>query len=285
MAILKARARDTNISERERWASLIGGGSLVAYGLVRRDLSGVALAALGSGFLLRGATGHCDMYEALGVNTAERSYEKGTGRHVTIPYELGIRVDRSITIQKSAEEVYSFWRNLENLPRFMDHLQSVRVIDDKRSHWVAEAPVGSTVEWDAEIINEIPNEVIGWRSLPGADVDNAGSVRFEPAAKGPGTEVKVSLQYNPPAGSLGAAVARLFGEEPSKQIEDDLRRFKELMETGNVTTKSSSKHRPNFTVDPKRAKAGQMWDRDAVTQSSEESFPASDPPSWTPETL
>jgi uncharacterized membrane protein len=234
---------------------------------------------------MRGATGHCDMYEALGVNTADRDYRKGTGRHVTIPYELGIRVDRAITIDKAPEEVYAFWRNLENLPRFMDHLESVRVIDDRRSHWVAKAPVGTTVEWDAEIINEIPNELIAWRSLEGADVDNAGSVRFEPAANGRGTEVKVSLQYNPPAGSLGAAVARLFGEEPSKQIEDDLRRFKELMETGNVTTKSSSKHRPNFTVDPKRAKAGKMWDRDAVTQSSEDSFPASDPPSWTPETL
>jgi Predicted integral membrane protein len=285
MAILRTKTQDTNVGEVERWASLIGGSSLVAYGLVRRDLSGVALAALGSGFLLRGATGHCDMYEALGVNTADRLRAKGTGRHVTIPYELGIRVDRAITINKSPEELFSFWRNLENLPRFMEHLESVQVIDDKKSHWVAKAPAGITVDWDAEIINEIPNQLIGWRSLAGADVDNAGSVHFDPAPNGRGTEVKISLQYNPPAGSLGAAVARLFGEEPSKQIDDDLHRFKELMETGNVTTKSSSKHRPNFTVDPKRAQAGKTWDRDAVTQSSEDSFPASDPPSWTPETL
>jgi uncharacterized membrane protein len=286
MAILKATRHDTNVSEIERWASLIGGSSLVAYGLIRRDLGGVALAALGGGFLVRGATGHCDMYSALGVNTADRDFKpKGTGRHVTIPYELGIRVDRSIVIDKSPEELYAFWRNLENLPRFMQHLESVRVIDDKRSHWVAKAPVGTTVEWDAEIINDIPNKLIAWRSLEGADVDSAGSVHFDPAPNGRGTVVRVSLQYNPPAGTLGAAVARLFGEEPSKQIEDDLRRFKELMETGNITTKSSSKHRPNFTVDPKRAQTGKMWDRDAVTQASEESFPASDPPSWTPETL
>ncbi|HUS08528.1 MAG TPA: SRPBCC family protein [Bryobacteraceae bacterium] len=285
MAILTSKAQGTNVGEMERWASLIGGSSLIAYGLVRRDLRGAALAALGSGFLLRGSTGHCQMYQALGVNTAEEGFAKGTGRHVTIPYELGIRVDRAITINKAPEELFNFWRNLENLPAFMDHLDSVRILDDRRSHWIAKAPAGTTVEWDAEIINEIPNEVIGWRSLEGADVDNAGSVRFAPSAEGRGTEVKISLQYNPPAGSLGAAVARLFGEDPGRQIRDDLRRFKELMEKGNITTKSSNKQRANFSADPTTGKTGKVWDRDAVTQSSEESFPASDPPSWTPETL
>src|SRR4051794_28608416 len=116
MAMLKAKTQDTNINEAERWASLIGGSSLIAFGLARRNLSGFALAAIGGGLVFRGATGHCDVYEAVGVNTA-----KGTGRRVSIPYELGIRVDESIFIRKPREEVYRFWRNLENLPKFMRH--------------------------------------------------------------------------------------------------------------------------------------------------------------------
>jgi uncharacterized membrane protein len=190
-----------------------------------------------------------------------------------------VRVDEEISIHKAPEELYCFWKNLENLPRFMQHLQSVKVLDERVSHWVARGPAGFSVEWDAEIVNDIENEIIGWRSLKGSQVDNGGSVRFEPMSDG-GTMLKVSLQYNPPAGFVGARIARLFGEAPERTIAEDLRRFKELMETGNITSTVRSTRRSS----PGRSKVT-PWDRDAVQHASEESFPASDPPSWTPEAL
>jgi uncharacterized membrane protein len=146
----------------------------------------------------------------------------------------GIKVEKTVVIDRSPEDVWSFWRDFENLPRFMEHLESVHVLDDRRSHWVARGPAGSHVEWDAEIHNEIPGQLIAWRSLPGADVDNAGSVHFAPAYGGRGTQVRVVLSYEPPVGRLGAAVATLFGEEPGQQVEDDLRRLKQVLEAADV---------------------------------------------------
>jgi uncharacterized membrane protein len=139
-------------------------------------------------------------------------------------------------INKAPEELYRFWRNFENLPRFMNHLESVTPLGGDRSHWVAKAPAGARVEWDAEVYNEKENELIAWRSLEDADVNNAGSVRFRRAPNGRGTEVKVVLNYEPPGGKIGAAIAKLFGEEPGQQIEEDLHRFKQLMEAGEVPT-------------------------------------------------
>jgi uncharacterized membrane protein len=288
MQILQARKPNTNVSEVERWLSLVGGSGLVAFGLARRNSAGFGLAALGGSLLWRGATGHCPMYETLGVNTAERGYTKGTGSRAGVPYELGIRVDHEIRVNKPVEDVYGFWRDLTNLPRFMDHLECVKAIDDRISHWQAKGPLGTSVEWDAEIVNDIPEKVIGWRSLEGSEVDTGGSVRFESSHDGTGTLVKVSMQYNPPAGQLGEWIAALFGESPRKTVAEDLQRFKELMETGNVHTKTkvSAKRRKAMTPNARYSgPSGKMWERDAVTSSSEESFPASDPPSWTPETL
>ena len=284
MRVLQAKKPNTNVGEAERWLSLIGGSSLVAFGLARRNSAGFGLAALGGSLLWRGATGHCPMYQTLGMSTAARGYGKGTGSRAGVPYELGIRVDNEVSINKPVSELYSFWRDLSNLPKFMDHLQSVQEVSDRVSHWTAKGPAGINVAWDAEIVNDIPDKVIGWRSLEGSDVDNGGSVRFE--SNGTGTVVKVSLQYNPPAGQLGEWVARMFGENPKKTITEDLQRFKELMETGNVMTKTSKKKRSSMSRNVKQSgSSGKVWERDAVTSSSEESFPASDPPSWTPETL
>lgn len=147
-----------------------------------------------------------------------------------------IHVKKTVTVNRKAEELYRAWHDIESLPRFMSHLQSVRVSGPKRSHWIAKGPGGTTVEWDAEIIDERPNELIAWQSLPGADVYNTGSVRFRRAPGGRGTEVTVELEYKPPASAAGAAIAQLFGAEPGQQIQEDIRRFKQIMEAGEVST-------------------------------------------------
>ncbi|HEX3035809.1 MAG TPA: SRPBCC family protein [Thermodesulfobacteriota bacterium] len=225
MEIMKHKS-DENVGETERWVSMITGVALLLYGLRLWSRGSLPTALLGGSLIYRGATGYCPMYEALGVSTS------GRGK----PYGRGVKVKRAMMINKPAEELYRFWRDFENLPRFMNYLESVRVIDDKRSHWVAKAPAGTTVEWDAEITVDRENEMIGWRSIEGSEVDNAGYVRFDRAPGKGGTVVRVSLQYNPPAGKVGATVAKLFREEPEQQIKEDLYRFKQLMETGEIAT-------------------------------------------------
>lgn len=143
-------------------------------------------------------------------------------------------VRKSITINRPAEEIYQFWRNFENLPRFMNHLKAVTISADNHSHWVAKGPAGTEVEWDAEITEEIPGQLIAWRSLAGATVENEGSVRFEPATGGRGTVVRVHLNYRPPGGQVGATIAKLLGEAPENQIPGDLHRIKQLLETGEI---------------------------------------------------
>lgn len=226
-------ARDekpVNVGSSERWVSAVGGGALALYGLKRGGLGGTALFLLGGAMVYRGATGHCHGYAALGMDTS------GGPAEPEQYFERGIHVEQSVSIQKSPWELYAFWKDFENLPTFMAHLKSVKKLDDKRSHWEAKAPAGMTVKWDAEIINDEPNALIAWRSLGGATVDNAGSVRFVPGPEGRGTEVKVVLDYIPPAGRFGAMVAKLFGEHPAAQVREDLRRFKRLMETGEIAT-------------------------------------------------
>jgi len=202
---------------------------MAIFGLSRGTTGGVLLAGLGAALAYRGATGHCDVYESLGMSSVEHR------QRTSIPSGQGVKVEESVTILKPREELFAFWRRLENLPRIMPHLVSVTEQGGNRSHWVACGLAGN-VEWDAEIINERPNELIAWRSLDDSEVATAGSVHFEPAPGDRGTEVKVVLSYNPPAGQLGAGIAWLAGRDPESQIREDLRTFKRLMETGTVPT-------------------------------------------------
>jgi uncharacterized membrane protein len=231
----KPTGSSINVGQVERWASAVGGGALAVYGLTRGSLGGIALALVGAALVQRGYSGHCNLYEAIGYNSAGDPSLRNRD-NVSVPAERGIKLEQSVTINRPAGELYRFWRDFENLPRFMHHLEAVHTTGEGRSHWVAKGPAGTKVEWDAEVYNEKEGELIAWRTLEGSQVASAGSVRFEAAGGGRGTTVRVVLKYDPPGGALGAAVARLFGENPEQQISEDLRRFKQLMETGETTT-------------------------------------------------
>jgi len=177
----------------------------------------------------------------LDVVAAQRLSAKSDSKQGDVEFE-GIPVIRTITISKSPDEVYAFWRNFENLPSFMHHSEAVHSYGDHASHWVAKAPGGRTVEWDAEVTDDIPGSLIAWRSLERSDVDNSGCVRFERATGGRGTTVTVELRYQPPAGALGAVVAKMFGEEPGVQIAHDLRALKQILEVGEIVHSDASIH-------------------------------------------
>ena len=209
---LRGQQRENNGDSGVRaYASIGTGAALAVFGASRRSWPGAALAAAG-GFLV---------YQ--GFRDTHKSASP-------------IHVERAFTINKPVGEVYRFWRNFENLPKFMRHLRSVTRTGDRVSHWEARAPMGTSIGWDAEITDERENDYIVWRSLEGGAVEHRGSVQFRPAPYAGGTEVIVSLDYRPPAGKLGAAFARLFGTNPEQQVREDLRRFKQLMETGEIPT-------------------------------------------------
>ena len=220
------RSQRINVSTPERWVSAFGGGALLAYGARHHSWNRALLMAAGGGLLHRAVTGQCQLYKALNVNAAANGENSVTSVH----HGEGIKLEHAVAIRRSPQELYRFWRNVENLPTFMKNLESVRVLNDGRSHWVVRAPAGKTVEWDAEIHNEIENELIAWRSLEGAGINNAGSVRFRALPDGL-TEVKVAMSFEPPFGRFGLEVAKLVGEDPAPQLRDDLWRFKQMMET------------------------------------------------------
>lgn len=233
-----------NIGNTERQITMIAGAAL---GLLaaRKPLSlqALVMAAAGGALLHRGLSGYCALYNLLGIDT-RRSTD-----HPSAPAKdyltKSIHVEESITIMKSPQELYNFWRNFENLPKFMRHLKDVRKIDDKRSHWVASGPMNYSVEWDAEIINDEPNSLIAWRTVGDAEVDNAGSVRFVGMPQEQGTELRVTIDYIPPAGKVGFVVARLFGKDPQQEIRKDLRRCKQLLEAGEIATNAQGEPRAN----------------------------------------
>lgn len=216
---------ETNMGDIERIVSAAAGGALIAYGVYRKDLLGAVLGLVGGTFAVRGAVGHCMAFDALGIDHSDQKI--GVQKMLSGK----INVKKAVTVNKSAEELYKFWRDFENLPKFMNHLESVTKRDNLYSHWKAKAPLGYTVEWDAEITNEVENRLIEWKSTEGADIPNSGKVEFHPTSDR-GTEITVSINYDAPGGKLGSLFAKIFGETPQQQVEEDLRRFKRLMEAG-----------------------------------------------------
>jgi uncharacterized membrane protein len=232
--LMEAADKTTNINSDERLATILGGSAIILVGLSRRGWSGVALVAAGAGLVYRGVSGYSYCYAALGKKHLGATMG-GSGRlSRSIPGHGGVLVEKSVTISATPDKCYLFWRKFENLPRIMPHLESVVQISKTQSNWVARAPLGQTVSWSAEMIRDEFAHYIAWRSLTGSDIENSGSVRFIPTPDGRGTEVKVILEYHPPAGKMGATVAALLGGDPKLQVEDDLHRFKLLMENDST---------------------------------------------------
>jgi uncharacterized membrane protein len=213
--------RSTSLQDAESWFALGTGALLLLVGASRRSASGALLVASSAPLLYRGVTGR---WPATGDGDTK----------VALAGDRGVHVRESIRLEVPVDQAFRFWRNLEGLPAFMSHLERVTATSNGRSHWVARGPAGMRVEWDAEIINEVENRILAWRSLPNSDVVTAGSVNFDTVRVGRSTQVTVHLQYAPPAGKAGALIASLFGCEPSQTIREDMRHFKQLLEGGEI---------------------------------------------------
>ncbi len=220
-----------NVGHAERWASAVAGGLLVAHGLRRGNFGGLALAVLGGALAYRGFSGHCQAYQTLNIDTS--------GKHRSDDEEAvhkGILVKHACTINRSAEEIYDFLQQPANHLKFTEGVESVSKSDDGTWHWAIKGPLGSTWTFDSKRINEEPGHLIAWKSLPGGDVDNAGSYRLVPAFGDQGTEVTLEVNYEPAGGAVGVAISKLLGHDPNARVREDLRRLKSLLEAGEIPT-------------------------------------------------
>ena len=230
-----------NVGDGERLVSVSAGAILTGIGLTRRDLPGLLIAGLGSALVYRGVSGHCDVYESMNVDTANSGRATSPSRRLK---DNGVHVIETFLINKTAEELYSEWRQFERLPNLLSHLKSVREIDDKRSEWIAEAPgiIGGEIRWESELIADEPGRRIAWQTVEGSSIEHRGIVTFEKAPGDRGTYLRVDLRYLTPAGQVGEWIAWLLGQEPKEQIRSDLRKFKNLMETGEIPTIEGQPH-------------------------------------------
>ncbi|MFD0764943.1 SRPBCC family protein [Mucilaginibacter lutimaris] len=229
-----------NLSTAERTISIATGIKLALSGfkgLFKSPFSSIIKLGAGGYLLNRGLTGHCDLYARMGRNSTE-------------PVNVNIR--SSYHIDKPRQEVYDFWRKLDNLPLFMKHLESVEVIDDKRSHWVLKLPMGAAkVSWDAEIVKDEPGYSIGWSSMPDSLIDNAGKVRFQDSIDGNGTLVDVVISYRPPAGGFGGGIAHILNPVFKNMVDNDVRNFKQYMDIdGGIASDTAPQANDNEFAEP-----------------------------------
>lgn len=233
-------ADSENVARGERWASVLAGSALAVYGLDRRDRPGAAMALLGAVLLYRGATGRCPAYSALGVSTAHREQDRETMPHeptsraAVFRASDALKIEESIAVNRAPEELYALWKEPANLPRFMDWIERVEPIDALHARWIANGPAGTSISWVAEVINDVPNSILAWKSVDDADIRNAGSVHFRRTADGLGTEVTLIVEWLPPGGRAGMIVARLLGAAPERRVRQGLEKFKEMAEADRV---------------------------------------------------
>lgn len=219
----RAGSSEVNVGSSERIVSTGLGGLLVANGILRGRLSGLLMTAIGGALIYRGATGHCSVYQQLGVNSSSMEGERTIVK--------GVKIEEEVTIRRPAQELYDIWTRWEQLPQILPHIEHVKDLGNGRTQWTARGPLGSTLSWEAEVINQDPGRMVAWQSIQGGDVDTAGSVHFD-AVDDNTTRMTVSMQYDPPGGRLTAVLAEFFRVGLEQRTREDLRRFKQTMESG-----------------------------------------------------
>jgi uncharacterized membrane protein len=236
--------RRRNVGDLERALSAVGGGALALLALRRKGASRVAVGLAGAELVRRGVTGHCRLYDALGVTTAGRLADRTdvTGRAATVNARKAIKVEHQIVVDRPAVGLYWLWRDFSKLPLFMHHLESVACSDDRHSHWVARLPGGKRLEWDAEIVNDIEGKLIAWKTIGDPDIAHAGSVHFTPLADTGETEVRVVFDYEQPAARTVGVIANHLGLTPESLVTEDLRRFKQMAERSEGASVSREAH-------------------------------------------
>jgi len=220
--------RRVNVGRNERLASVLGGAGLALLGARQKGAGGAVLGLAGAWLLARGASGHCFVYDAMGADTADARPSRAV---VAAENEPGVSVNASITVARPADEVYAAWRDFAQAPRFMDRISRVDILDPVRSRWTATGPMGRSWAWESEVVEDSPGELIAWESLPGSELPNRGWVQFHPAgADGRQTEVRYFVEFDPPGGVIGDAIASVFHDAPKEMIRGDLRRFRQMVE-------------------------------------------------------
>ncbi len=229
----RLRLGDVNMDRNERLASVLGGAGLALLGVRQKGVAGALLGAAGAALIARGAAGHCPVYGAAGIDTSGRRSRASPGG-AALADEAGVSVHASVTVSRPPEQAYAVWRDFTNAPKYMDRIASVEILDETRSRWTATGPMGRSWTWESQVVEDSPGELIAWESLPGSELPNRGWVQFLPAGSdGQHAEIRYFVEFDPPGGVIGEAIAHAFHDAPREMIRGDLRRFRALLDAGH----------------------------------------------------